>query len=140
MWECGKSVRIRSFSGPYFPTFRLNTERYGEVATRDILQKMEKVFLKIPQNSQGNTCVGVPFLLKQQASGPQICKIFQNIFFYITPADECFSAHNFTIVLEISKTAPVLNYLQFITAVQTLRQKCPNAELFVVRICTLFTQ
>ena len=24
-WE--KSVRIRSFSGPYFPTFGLNTER-----------------------------------------------------------------------------------------------------------------
>ena len=23
-----KSVRIRSFSGPYFPTFRLNMERY----------------------------------------------------------------------------------------------------------------
>ena len=23
-----KSVRIRSFSGPYFPAFRLNTERY----------------------------------------------------------------------------------------------------------------
>ena len=24
-----KSVRIRSFSGPYFPAFGLNTERYG---------------------------------------------------------------------------------------------------------------
>ena len=24
-----KSVRIRSYSGPYFPTFGLNTERYG---------------------------------------------------------------------------------------------------------------
>ena len=37
MWEksntshfhCVKSVRIRSFSGPYFPAFGLNTERYG---------------------------------------------------------------------------------------------------------------
>ena len=26
---CVKSVRIQSFSGPYFPTFRLNTERYS---------------------------------------------------------------------------------------------------------------
>ena len=26
---CVKSVRIRSFSGRYFPTFGLNTERYG---------------------------------------------------------------------------------------------------------------
>ena len=27
--HCVKSVRIRSFSGTYFPAFRLNTERYG---------------------------------------------------------------------------------------------------------------
>ena len=27
--HCVKSVRIRNFSGPQFPAFRLNTERYG---------------------------------------------------------------------------------------------------------------
>ena len=27
--HCVKSVRIQSFSGPYFPVFGLNTERYG---------------------------------------------------------------------------------------------------------------
>ena len=27
--SCVKSVQIRSFSGPYFPTFGLNSERYG---------------------------------------------------------------------------------------------------------------
>ena len=27
--QCVKSVRIRSFSGPYFPAFWLNRERYG---------------------------------------------------------------------------------------------------------------
>ena len=27
-WHCVKSIRIRSFSGPYFPAFGLNTERY----------------------------------------------------------------------------------------------------------------
>ena len=27
--HCMKSVRIRSFSGPYFPAVELNTERYG---------------------------------------------------------------------------------------------------------------
>ena len=27
--HCVKSVRIRSYSGPYFPSFGLNTERYG---------------------------------------------------------------------------------------------------------------
>ena len=29
-WHFVKSVCIRSFSGPYFPAFGLNTERYGE--------------------------------------------------------------------------------------------------------------
>ena len=28
-FHCVKSVRIRSFSGPYFPAFGLNTEIYG---------------------------------------------------------------------------------------------------------------
>ena len=27
--HCVKTVRIRSYSGPYFPAFGLNTERYG---------------------------------------------------------------------------------------------------------------
>ena len=27
--HCTKSIQIRSFSGPYFPVFGLNTERYG---------------------------------------------------------------------------------------------------------------
>ena len=27
--HCVKSVRIRSYFGPYFPAFGLNTERYG---------------------------------------------------------------------------------------------------------------
>ena len=27
--HCGKSVRIRSFSGSHFPAFKLNMERYG---------------------------------------------------------------------------------------------------------------
>ena len=29
LFHCVKCVRIRSYSGPYFPAFRLNTERYG---------------------------------------------------------------------------------------------------------------
>ena len=28
-FHCVKSVRIRSFSGPYFPAFGLNAERYS---------------------------------------------------------------------------------------------------------------
>ena len=28
-YYCVKSVRIRSFSGPYFPIFGLNTERFS---------------------------------------------------------------------------------------------------------------
>ena len=33
--HCVKSVRIWSFSGPYFPAFGLNTERYGVVSYPD---------------------------------------------------------------------------------------------------------
>ena len=36
--HCVKSVRIRSFSGPYFPAFRLNTESY-RVALQILLGK-----------------------------------------------------------------------------------------------------
>ena len=28
-YQCVKSVRIRSYSGPHFPAFELNTERYS---------------------------------------------------------------------------------------------------------------
>ena len=30
-FHCVKRVGIRSYSGPYFPVFELNAERYGEV-------------------------------------------------------------------------------------------------------------
>ena len=33
-----KSVRIRSFSGPYFPSFGLNTERYRAVQMSPITE------------------------------------------------------------------------------------------------------
>ena len=32
--HCVKSVRIRSYSDPDFPAFRLNMERYGKMRTR----------------------------------------------------------------------------------------------------------
>ena len=30
-----KSIQIRSFSGPYFPVFGLNTEKYGPENTQN---------------------------------------------------------------------------------------------------------
>ena len=32
--HCVKSVRIRNYSGPHFPVFGLNAERYGKIQTR----------------------------------------------------------------------------------------------------------
>ena len=32
-YHCVKSVQIRSFSGPYFPVFSSNTEKYGPEKT-----------------------------------------------------------------------------------------------------------
>ena len=53
-----------------FPFNKVNVLR-PEAATGGVLQ--EKVFLKILQNSQENTCATVSFLTKLQASGLQHC-------------------------------------------------------------------
>ena len=48
----------------------------------------KKVFLKISQYSQKNTCVGVSFYCKEtpaQVFSCEYCKIFKNSFFYRTP-------------------------------------------------------
>ena len=47
--HCVKSVRIRSYSGPYFPTFGVNTERY-EVSVR-IQSEREKMWIRITPNT-----------------------------------------------------------------------------------------
>ena len=47
--HCVKSVRIRSYSDPYFPTFGLNTERYG-VSLR-IQSKYGKIRTRITPNT-----------------------------------------------------------------------------------------
>ena len=39
--HCVKSVRIRSYSGPYFPAFGLNTERYGVKMRNKIISKTD---------------------------------------------------------------------------------------------------
>ena len=59
---------------------------------------MKKVFLKISQNSQGNTCVRVSFLIKLQASGTGFFLwVLRNVkehLFYRTPADDLFWISN----------------------------------------------
>ena len=46
-------------------TINLDCFTYSEAATGDVLSK--KMFLKISQNSQENTCARVSFLIKLQA-------------------------------------------------------------------------
>ena len=56
MIKCVKSVRIQSYSGPYLPSFRLNTERYfvslsiqsecGKIRTR-ITPNIENIYAVI---------------------------------------------------------------------------------------------
>ena len=41
---CLKSVRIRSYSGPHFPSFGLNTERYGV----SLFTQCSELWLKFP--------------------------------------------------------------------------------------------
>ena len=47
--HCVKSVRIRSYCGPYFPAFGLNTERYG-VGLRN-QSECEKIRTRITPNT-----------------------------------------------------------------------------------------
>ena len=47
--HCLKSVRIRSYSGPHFPAFGLNTERYG-VSLR-IQSELGKIRTRITPNT-----------------------------------------------------------------------------------------
>ena len=49
MIQCIKSARIRNYSGPYFPAFGLNTERYG-VSLR-IQSKCGKIRIRITPNA-----------------------------------------------------------------------------------------
>ena len=46
---CVESVRIENYSSPYFPAFRLNTDRYG-VSLR-IQSKCGKIQTRITQNT-----------------------------------------------------------------------------------------
>ena len=47
--HCVKSLRIRSYSGPYFPTFRLHTKRY--FASLRIQSKCGKIRTRITPNT-----------------------------------------------------------------------------------------
>ena len=59
--HCVKSVRIRSHSGPHFPAFGLNTERYS-VSLR-IQSKCEKMLTRITPNTDTFHAVPVPWKL-----------------------------------------------------------------------------
>ena len=58
-----------SWSKSFISNFMIKNN-VSEVATRGVLCK--KAFLEISQNSQGNTCARVSFLIKFQASGLQL--------------------------------------------------------------------
>ena len=45
-WHCVKSVRIRSFSGTYFPAFGPNTERYSVFSSNARKHGPEKLWIR----------------------------------------------------------------------------------------------
>ena len=61
--HCVKSVRIRNYSGPYFPAFGLNTERYG--VSLCIQSAFEKTQPRITPNT--DTFHAVVIILCKQA-------------------------------------------------------------------------
>ena len=70
-----------------------------EAVTRT--RSLKKVLLKISQDSQESTCVGVSFITKLQASGStqvfsrEICEIFKNTFFNRTTPMAASVSYNF---------------------------------------------
>ena len=62
--HCVKSARIRSYPGPYFPAFRMNTERYG--ASIRSQYECEKIRTRITPNT--NTFHAVLSFLHQDLS------------------------------------------------------------------------
>ena len=71
MYDCLKSVRIRSFSGPYFPPFGLNTERYS-VSLR-IHFKSRKIRTRKTPNTDTFYAVYL-FQFKAQLNVPASCQ------------------------------------------------------------------
>ena len=59
--HCVKKVRIRSFSGPYFPAFRLNTERYS--GSLRIQSKCRKIRTRKTPNTNLFYAVAGSFIL-----------------------------------------------------------------------------
>ena len=71
--HCAKSVRIRSYYGPHFPAFGLNTERYG--VSLGIQSECGKMQTRITPNTDtfhAVTCCAVPFLRIADCSGEDI--------------------------------------------------------------------
>ena len=61
-----KSVRIRSYSGPHFPAFELNTERYG-VSLR-IQSECGEIRTRITPNTDSFNLVGYIFVFLSELS------------------------------------------------------------------------
>ena len=78
VWHCVKSVRIRSFSGLYFPVFGLNTERYS------VSLRIQPEFWKIRTTKTPNIDIFhavwvTGILLKYMGGWSSFVHIFENI-------------------------------------------------------------
>ena len=64
LWHCVKSVHIRRCSGPYFPAFGLNTERYS--ASLRIQSECGKIRSRITPNMDTFYALWMPNVLRMQ--------------------------------------------------------------------------
>ena len=71
MWICSKFT-IKATGRRQWRRFGIFVVNFTEAATRSVVQ--ENVLLEISQNSQGNTCARVPFLIKLQA---EVCNFIK---------------------------------------------------------------
>ena len=70
--RCVKGVRIRSYSGPYFPAFGLNTERYS-VSLR-IQSECGKIRTRITPNTETfhAVLIAIQFVFSHSFRGKEI--------------------------------------------------------------------
>ena len=108
---CIKSVQIRSFSGPYFPAFGLNTERY-KILRRPFLQKTSGRLHLFKNTLNGK----VPFTKESMKVKLRVCKKNEILLIYFENLSENRQISEIYVeVIHLVSRQGVLEKLTFLT-------------------------
>ena len=117
-FHCIKSVHIWSYSGPYFPTFGLNTERYF-ISLR-IQSECGKIRTRITPNTDTFYAVFVPSIIANFINFTQKIRFnFPSLYYFILRDNIFFS------FITVALTKPKISFLK-VTPFKLLEGKLPN--------------